>query len=124
MSRCLSLAALSVACALVRMTGVAHAAEWRCLGNAQCRNPDSVGVLLRPGVSEVILDANFGLVYPAAQGGWQYTCDDIFVGRIPNRTQIASDGRVFVPASDGLYVSGDGCDWTKGSGALAGQNVY
>src|SRR3954454_12071713 len=78
-----------------------RAAEVRCLSRGQCRQPDSIAVLLQPGGTETILDANFGLVYPSAQGGWEYTCDDIFAGRIPNRTQVASDGRTYVPSMAG-----------------------
>jgi photosystem II stability/assembly factor-like uncharacterized protein len=72
----------------------------------------------------VILDANFGLVYPAPEGGWQYTCDDIFVGRIPYRTQIAPDGRVFVPTMGGLWSGSDPCSFQESLGDLRGQNVF
>jgi hypothetical protein len=101
----------------------AHA-EYFCVSPHQCRQPDSMNVLLRPGGTEVVLDANFGLVYPSPAGDWQYTCDDVFGGRVPYRTQIARDGRVYVPAMDGLWVGSAGCGWTKAEGALAGQAVY
>ena len=101
-----------------------RAQEVRCLSRGQCRQPDSITVLLRPGSTDTILDANFGLVYPSAQGGWQYTCDDIFGGRIPYRTQVASDGRVFVPSMSGLWVGEAGCGWTLATGALASMAVY
>jgi hypothetical protein len=99
-------------------------ADVYCRSSGQCRQPDSLTVLLRPGATEAILDANFGLVYQSPQGGWRYTCDDIFGGRIPYRTQIARDGRVFVPAMDGLWIGGDGCGWTRSTGALANYAVY
>ena len=99
-------------------------AEYFCSSNHQCRQPDTMAVLLRPGSTDVILDANFGMVYPSPEGGWQFTCDDIFGGRIPYRTQIARDGRVFVPAMDGLSIGSQGCGWVKAAGALADQAVY
>jgi photosystem II stability/assembly factor-like uncharacterized protein len=101
-----------------------RAQEVRCLSRGQCRQPDSIAVLLQPGGTETILDANFGLVYPSAQGGWEYTCDDIFAGRIPNRTQVASDGRTYVPSMAGLWVGQAGCGWTKATGAFADMGVY
>lgn len=114
------------ACVLLGALPAPAAAQSRvfCLSIRQCRQPDSMSVLLRPGSSEIILDANFGLTYQSPQGGWQYTCDDIFGGRIPYRSQVASDGRVFVPAMDGLWVGSAGCGWTRATGALSGQSVY
>jgi hypothetical protein len=99
-------------------------AQVRCLSRGQCRQPDSISVLLRPGGTDAILDANFGLVYQSPQGGWQYTCDDIFGGRIPYRTQIARDGQVFVPSMSGLWVGSAGCGWTLATGALANMAVW
>src|SRR4051794_23469742 len=123
MFRCVYLAALFAACVLLAFApSPAVASEVRCRGGGQCRQPDSMNVLLRPGATDLILEGNFGLVY-AAQEGWQYTCDDIFAGRVPNRSQIAQDGRVFVPAADGLSFSNDGCNWTRAAGPLVGQNV-
>jgi len=114
------------ACVLLGALPAPAAAQSRvfCLSIRQCRQPDSMSVLLRPGSAETILDANFGLAYQSPQGGWQYTCDDIFGGRIPYRSQVASDGRVFVPAMDGLWVGSAGCGWTRTMGALSGQSVY
>jgi hypothetical protein len=99
-------------------------AEVFCRSSAQCKQPDSLTVLLRPGSDEVLLDANFGLVGRAPEGGWTYTCDDIFVERVQYRTQIAPDGRIFVPALDGLHVGGAGCGWTKAGGSMTGQSAH
>jgi MYXO-CTERM domain-containing protein len=99
-------------------------AQVRCLSRGQCRQPDSITVLLRPGATDAVLDANFGLVYPSPQGGWRYTCDDIFGGRIPYRTQIARDGRVYVPSMSGLWVGTGGCGWVLATGALSNMAVY
>src|SRR4051794_25231468 len=113
------------ACVLAA-TGVspASAREIYCRSIGQCRSPDSMSVLLRPGSDEVILDANFGTVYRSANGSWQYTCDDIFPGRIPYRTQIARDGRVFVPTMRGLFVGNDGCGFHQSTGAFADKSAY
>jgi len=119
------LAALLAACVLLGAAPWASAAtEVYCRSPMQCRQPDSMQMLLRPGGTEAILDANFGLVFQSPEGGWQYTCDDIFAGRLPYRTQITGDGRLLVPAMDGLHLSSDGCAWNKAGGALAGQSVY
>jgi hypothetical protein len=99
-------------------------AEVLCLSPGQCRQPDSISVLLRPGSADLVLDANFGLVSPSPQGGWKYTCDDIFGGRIPYRTQVARDGRIYVPSMSGLWVGMQGCGWTLATGALEGMAVY
>jgi hypothetical protein len=103
---------------------MAEAQRVYCRSNRQCKNPDSMTVLLRPGTSEAVLDANFGLVYQSSEGGWKYTCDDMFGGRIAFRTQIAPDGRVFVPAMDGLWIGSEGCGWHKSMGALSNQSVH
>ena len=99
-------------------------ADVYCLSPHQCRQPDSMTVLLRPGASDIVLDANFGLVYQSPQGGWEYTCDDIFGGRIPYRTQIHRNGQIYVPSMSGLWVGAGGCGWTTATGALANMAVY
>jgi uncharacterized protein (TIGR03382 family) len=102
---------------------VAHAQVF-CRSIAQCKQPDSMTVLLRPQTNEVILDANFGLVYQSPQGGWLYTCDDIFGERIQYRAQITADGRVFVPAIDGLYVGSQGCGFDRLAKEFIGETVH
>lgn len=95
-----------------------------CRSIAQCKQPDSMTVLLPPGSRDVILDANFGLVYQSPQGGWLYTCDDIFGERVQYRGQVAADGRLFVPATDGLYVGRDGCGFAPAAKQLTGETVH
>ena len=116
--------ALTVCVLLGTVSAPAARAEVLCRSPHQCRQPDSMTVLLQPGGSQVVLDANFGLVYQSPQGGWEYTCDDIFGGRIPYRTQIHRDGRVFVPSMSGLWVGSGGCGWIPATGALANMAVY
>lgn len=114
-----------VACVLAGSASRAQArGEIFCRSFGQCRSPDSMAVVLRPGSDDVILDANFGLVYTAPGGGWQYTCDDIFPGRVPYRTRIARDGRIFVPTMRGLFVGSAGCGFTAATGAFADKAVY
>jgi hypothetical protein len=115
--------ALTACVLLGALPALTAQAEVFCRSPRQCRQPDTMSVLLRPGAEDVILDANFGLVYQQPQG-WHFSCDDLFGGRIPYRSQITPDGRVFVPAMDGLWVGSAGCGWTKTGGALAGQSVY
>jgi hypothetical protein len=91
-----------------------------------CKSPDSLDVLLRQSNSDLVMAANFGLLYsvPETPGTYQFVCEEIFGGRLADRTQIAKDGRIFVPALDGLYFSTDGCVWTKATGSIAGQSVW
>jgi photosystem II stability/assembly factor-like uncharacterized protein len=113
------------ACVLIGTSAsTVSAREIYCRTVGQCRSPDAMAVLLRPASDEVVLDANFGTVYRSPGGAWQYTCDDIFPGRIPYRTQITADGRVFVPTMRGLFVGSDGCGFTQATGAFADKAAY
>lgn len=87
-----------------------------------CRQPDTIDVLLRPGSSELLVAANFGLLYPggavAPMGSWDFVCEENFGGKLAENMQFHPDGRVFVPSLEGLYYSSDGCTWMRAGGAL------
>jgi hypothetical protein len=98
----------------------------QCKANGPCMVPDSLEMLATS--ASPVLASNFGILVPAnpgtAGGGYEFVCEEVFGGRVDARTKIAPDGRTYVPALDGVYASGDGCNWTRASGALAGQTVY
>jgi hypothetical protein len=97
-----------------------------CKANGPCRLPDSVDILLKGGtVKDLVLASNFGLLLPSTEGhGYQFVCEEVFGGRIGDRSKVGPDGKSYVPALDGLYSSADGCAWKRADGALSGMSVY
>jgi hypothetical protein len=92
--------------------------------NGPCKLPDSVDVLLKGGGPALSVASNFGLLLPGSNGKFQFICEEVFGGKIGDRSKVAADGRIFVPALDGLYSSADGCSWTQAQGPLMGQSVW
>jgi photosystem II stability/assembly factor-like uncharacterized protein len=98
--------------------------------NGPCKLPDSVDVLLKGsagsagGAQDLAVASNFGLLLPGGNGKYQFICEEVFGGRIGDRSKVAPDGRIYVPALDGLYSSSDGCGWTQAKGPLMGQSVW
>jgi hypothetical protein len=118
-------ALVACVCAFSASARPAHARQIFCLTTHQCRSPDSLAVLLEPVPGgQVILDANFGMVSQSAQGKWQYTCDDIFTGRVPYHTQMSPGGRVFVPTMRGLAIGAAGCGFDPEHAVLGDTSVY
>lgn len=69
--------------------------------------------------------ANFGLLLPGADGkGWQFACEESFGGRLSDRIRTDGRGRIFAPASTGLYLSTDTCGWHRATGAVDGSTVW
>ena len=87
-----------------------------------CDFPDTRDVLLRPGSSDLVVMANFGLLYPdgrvVAAGAWNFVCEENFGGKLAENFQFHPDGRIFAPSLAGLFYSADGCTWSRGGGAL------
>jgi MYXO-CTERM domain-containing protein len=95
-----------------------------CKANGPCMLPDTKDLLAAKG-SSLTIASNFGLLYPSNDGrGYQFICEEAIGGRISDTVQAAADGRVFVPANDGLYSSTDSCSWTRSGGDLGGKSVW
>jgi photosystem II stability/assembly factor-like uncharacterized protein len=121
--------ALFLAAALLGWSPSLQAAGYapgpQCKANGPCRLPDTVDVLLRAGAPDAVVASNFGLLLPSTSGpGYQFVCEEVFGGKIGDRSKVAPDGRVYVPALDGLYSSDDGCSWTRAKGALEGVPIW
>ncbi len=86
---------------------------------------DSFEVILQDGGADLALAVNFGLLTSADRGAsWQFTCEEMFGGRIPSRVQLGRSGRLYVPSNDGLYLAGDACGFVTAKGSLAGRTVW
>lgn len=119
---------ISLALTLLLVDGAARAATVpgpQCLSKGPCKVPDSVDMLGGSAAATPVLAVNFGLMLPAASSsGYEYVCEEIFGGRIGDRARVGADGRMFVPALDGLYYSDDACTWTRASGVFDGASVW
>src|SRR2546423_5468309 len=98
----------------------------QCKSYGPCRLPDSVDALVGGGNARTPdMALNFGLLMPAMTGpGYDFVCEEIFGGRIGDRSRVGPDGRVYVPALDGVYIPADGCSWARSPGPLDGQSVW
>jgi photosystem II stability/assembly factor-like uncharacterized protein len=93
----------------------------QCLANGPCLQPDSKD-LLRSGGRDFAMASNFGLLVPAAEGtGYEYVCEEMYGGRLTDTAKVGPDGRVYVPAYNGIYSSADGCTWTMAGGTVNWQ---
>jgi photosystem II stability/assembly factor-like uncharacterized protein len=108
-----------------RLEAAPGVVQCKTTNNGPCKLPDSVDVLLKGGAtSDLAVASNFGLLLPSGGGNFQFICEEVFGGKIGDRTKVAPDGRIYVPALDGLYSSADGCAWTQAQGPLMGQSVW
>jgi MYXO-CTERM domain-containing protein len=86
-----------------------------------CRQPEGVDVSFQRG--EPVVLANFGLLMRAA-ARFEYACEETFGGIVPERLRFDTQGRLFVPSQQGIFISSDGCTWDRPEGELASLEVY
>ena len=90
-----------------------------------CKTPDPVGYFPAVGNLPEVIVANFGLLVPGSNAqSRQYVCDDVFGQPEAIRERRSGAGDIFLPTTQGLLITRDGCVFTHAAGDIAGKIVY
>jgi photosystem II stability/assembly factor-like uncharacterized protein len=96
-----------------------------CSARGPCNTPDAVDYFASGAGGRGIVVTNFGILMPGAgASSWQVVCDDNFGLAPPPQIRLHPDGRVFAASNEGLYLTTDGCDWSRATSDLAGKVVF
>jgi hypothetical protein len=89
-----------------------------------CKSPDPVRYFPPVGALPGVIVANFGLLLPSDPGpAWQYSCDDAFGQPDALKVHRSSAGDIFLPTTQGLLITRDGCTFTAAAGDITRKSI-
>ncbi len=90
---------------------------------ANGRAPTTFKLVFRPGsTTEMVLGTTFGFLVSKDNGAtWRWGCDSVvgIMGTYDPDYELTSTGLMLATSYTGIYMSRDGCTWTKPAGPLS-----